>query len=178
MRGEKIPALICNMDRVNQIMSANPDSAVQRGLLEDYSGWFYIDAIKYRYAPNNNMTTGTPWVTELKLVRREWPIPGESAYPYTDDSKRQGELASGIDIITLDHSAGKVIESTDINKATNGESLSDVTTAGLATFMITLWDLIKKNISGVKLIQGRWWAVDDQEPPNREYGLPWVMWDD
>ena len=66
---------------------------------------------------------GTPWRTELKLVRREWPIPGESAFPYTSDDIRKSEIADGLDII-VDSSgeSGSVKESIKPNKASKLDS--------------------------------------------------------
>lgn len=177
LRGEKVPALICNMDVVNQAMTVHPETVLQRGLIPDMSGWFIIDGIRYVYNPYNDFTIGTHWRTELKLVRREWPIPGKSDFPFILDEIRQSEIADGLDVITVDHTSGTVIESFDATKINEtGQGYKDVTTSGLASFMVTLWDLIKKNIKGTTLIQGRWWAVDEEG--KRADGLPWIVWDD
>jgi hypothetical protein len=38
----------------------------------------------WRWAKNENLTGSTYWTTKLKLVRREWPIPGRMAIQATD----------------------------------------------------------------------------------------------
>ena len=145
MRGEKIPSLIVNHDKVNIAMSAHADDIIRQGLLEEFSGWFIIDGIKYIYAANSRTAQGTRWKTELKLVRREWPIPVESSYPYIEDDVRKSEVATGIEIVVDTHGeSGSVLQSIYDNTILSGDTskLKSVTTDGLTTFMKTLWGLL------------------------------------
>lgn len=148
MRGEKIPALIVDHDKLNQAMRVHIEHLIQRGLSEEFSGWFIVDGIKYIWKNSYGTGMGTPWRTELKLVRREWPIPGESAFPYTSDDIRKSEIADGLDII-VDNSgeSGSVKESIKPNKASKLDSQTggDVPTDGLASFMLTLWNELLSN---------------------------------
>ena len=48
-------------------------------IYEAESGWYIIDGIEWVYNANLPVNTGTLWRTNLKLTRREWPIPGSKS---------------------------------------------------------------------------------------------------
>lgn len=175
MRGEKIPAMIVNMSAINQIMQSpqNPSEIkLSNYLEEDMSGWFIIDGIRYIYEPNT-AESGSPWKTEVKCIRREWPISGESVCKI-EETEKKDEVA-----IVVDPSNGTEITSQQEEPATEqpeAESVSEepeddgnVTTAGLKSPLKMLWSQINKK---AKLIQGRWYAVD--ENGKKVQGHPYI----
>lgn len=88
MRGEKIPMMIVDYDRMqSSIRSGNFNATdVEYALYEMVSGWYIIDGIKWRWYPDPESNGTTFWRTEVRLTRREWPIPGRSlCVQNTDD---------------------------------------------------------------------------------------------
>ena len=77
MRGEKIPVIILDHDKVQSSARANnyASNILESTLYETASGWYIIDGLMYEWRCDNNDGTSN-WCTKLKLVRREWPIPG------------------------------------------------------------------------------------------------------
>lgn len=88
MRGEKIPAIIVDNDKMQSTaLTANfTGSAAQNALYEMASGWYIIDGIMWHWTSMENELAVSPWDTKLKLVRREWPIPGRAAVIGTDNN--------------------------------------------------------------------------------------------
>lgn len=88
MRGEKIPMMIVDYDRMqSSIRSGNFNANdVEYALYEMVSGWYIIDGIKWRWYPDPNTNGTTFWTTEVRLTRREWPIPGRSTCVQSNDS--------------------------------------------------------------------------------------------
>lgn len=79
MRGEKLPVIIMDHDKVQAAARSGnfTGSMVQNLLYEMACGWYVIDGIMWKWATNPNSNGTTLWTTKLKLVRREWPIPGK-----------------------------------------------------------------------------------------------------
>ena len=120
MRGEKIPTLFLDNNKLISMCSTNPeqwddvsnDQEQQAGdpvknprkLSEEeqharmlnactyttLSGWFIIKSIKWTFT-NTPKTAQSAWQTELELTRREWPIPG-----YMNVSATRGETQNNI----------------------------------------------------------------------------------
>lgn len=88
MRGEKIPVVIVDHDKLNSAVRAGnyTMSDVEYSMYEMASGWYIIDGIKWQWSPRGNSNGTTWWTTEVKLVRREWPIPGKSKSMTTGDT--------------------------------------------------------------------------------------------
>lgn len=95
VRGEKIPVLLADIDKMtsyvygnnyssyNQIGDASAGNLMDRETLsnilyEAESGWYIIDGIEWVYDPLSPNTMGTFWHTNVKLTRREWPIPNKT----------------------------------------------------------------------------------------------------
>ena len=95
VRGEKIPVLLADIDKAisllysnnysayNQIGDVSSGALVNRETLsniiyEAESGWYIIDGIEWVYDPRSPNTMGTFWRTNVKLTRREWPIPNKT----------------------------------------------------------------------------------------------------
>ena len=77
MRGEKIPVLILDHDKVQASARANnyASNILESTLYETASGWYIIDGLMYEWKSDDNSGPSN-WCTKLRLVRREWPIPG------------------------------------------------------------------------------------------------------
>lgn len=88
MRGEKIPVVIVDHDKLNSAVRAGnyTMSDVEYSMYEMASGWYIIDGIKWQWSPRGNSNGTTWWSTDVKLVRREWPIPGKSKSMTTGDT--------------------------------------------------------------------------------------------
>lgn len=88
MRGEKIPVMIVDNDKLNSSLRAGnyTMSDIEYSMYEMASGWYIIDGIKWNWTPKSNSNGTTFWSTEVKLVRREWPIPGKSKSLTTGDT--------------------------------------------------------------------------------------------
>lgn len=87
MRGEKIPMMIMDHDKLNSVVPAQafPGTRAQRVLYESGSGWFVIDSIMWKWDRNEAEHGNTRWTTSCKLVRREWPIPGRNGVVLKED---------------------------------------------------------------------------------------------
>ena len=89
MRGEKIPMMIMDHDKLNSIAPTQsfPGTRAQRMLYESGSGWFVIDSIMWKWDRNEAEHGNTRWTTCCKLVRREWPIPGRNGVVLKEDEE-------------------------------------------------------------------------------------------
>lgn len=89
LRGEKMPMILLDINRAMAIITNKlsdkeydgTDPMQGQELLNTYiyeaeSGWFIIDGIEWVYDPGVEEQTGTYWRTNVKLTRREWPVPG------------------------------------------------------------------------------------------------------
>lgn len=77
VRGEKIPMMLMDLNKVDSAYRSNTSKTVVQDLLyEAESGWFIIDGIEWIYDPSQD-NSGTYFRTKLNLTRREWPIPGK-----------------------------------------------------------------------------------------------------
>lgn len=176
MRGEKIPALMIELNDYQQALN-NPDDAenvkLEKFVNIDMSGWFIIDGIEWIFDPIN--TTGeSNWTTHVKLIRREWPISADSLIPKESE-------ASTTDVITIVPTGGTSIESKQGNsdvadtstntEATNNEPVN--MTDGLEPYMQVLWDSYLSKYQGVELVQGRWYAVN--ESGEKCAGYPYIL---
>lgn len=112
MRGEKLPCLIMDYDRVDAIARAGQftGSIAQNVLYEPACGWYIIDGIKWEWSKNNNLDGSTYWRTYVKLVRREWPIPGFNATVLGENEMAQN--------LTADASKTSSANSTNNNSPT------------------------------------------------------------
>ena len=81
MRGEKIPALIMDNDRLQASARMNEFNSnnIRNYLYEIACGWYIIDGLMWHFGKSPNKNGSTLWTTKLKLARREWPIPGRAA---------------------------------------------------------------------------------------------------
>lgn len=121
MRGEKLPVLIMDYDRVSAIARAGnfPVSIAENVLYETACGWYIIDGIKWEWAKNNSLEGSTYWRTKLKLVRREWPIPGRNAAVLESSEPAQQT------IFDINKSNSGNSTPNTVNKNTNTVSYSD-----------------------------------------------------
>ena len=82
LRGEKIPMILIDNNKALSILHEGVDAlqkSVTSCIYEAESGWFIIDGIEWLYNPELiDEGTGTCWRTNLKLTRREWPVPGHT----------------------------------------------------------------------------------------------------
>ena len=88
LRGEKIPMILMDINRAMSVITNKlpedydgSDPKQGQDILNTYiyeaeSGWFIIDGIEWVYDPGVEEQTGTYWRTNVKLTRREWPVPG------------------------------------------------------------------------------------------------------
>ena len=103
VRGEKIPVLLADIDKAHSLLYGNnADNFQQAGedgkmvtinretlsniIYEAESGWYIIDGIEWVYDGHTTNTMGTNWCTNLKLTRREWPIPNKTVINSADDN--------------------------------------------------------------------------------------------
>ena len=186
MRGEKIPAMIINTTQLNKAFNSSkkPDEVlISNYVEEDLSGWFIIDGLRYIYDPTE-AKHGSVWKTEIKCIRREWPISGKSVYKEPKD--KETEVVATIDPSTNNAVTDNTPEENVVDTSTNTESvpetssekpttLENVSTMGLEDYMDELWDAITSDAyiaRDAKLVQAKWWAVD--ENGQKTYGYPYI----
>ena len=97
MRGEKIPMMILDYDKVMGAARINnfTGAAVQSMLYEIACGWYIIDGLMWEWSPDNSETGQTLWRTKLKLTRREWPVSGNPPLFGTTDNETVQEVEIG-----------------------------------------------------------------------------------
>lgn len=182
-RGEKIPVVIFDNDRVSAAMRQGTLSGkgLQALMYENASGWYIIDGIEWEWTrhggPINAMTN---WKTKLKLVRREWPIPGETYTPGADIDKDQnfnipvnsaaGTVVNGVNTVTVaseeaadmqEESENGAMVSNDIEQKPEDTAISEVPLTGLKDYMKGIYEIIHQLCQDkVKLVSARRWAVD------------------
>lgn len=88
VRGEKLPVMLMDLNKAHAYLrSSQSKTQLTDILFEAESGWYIVDGIEWVFDPNNGSETGTSWRTNVKLVRREWPIPGKSHDLYSETSQ-------------------------------------------------------------------------------------------
>ena len=151
MRGEKIPVLILDHDKVQSSARANnyASNILESTLYETASGWYIIDGLMYEWKSNNNEGPSN-WCTKLKLVRREWPIPGRVSTATVDNktvtfqttvdaTENNAQLASSTgymlpDIVITPESQSSSVSGLDSNTqyASDGGLLDEVVISATA----------------------------------------------
>ena len=120
MRGEKIPVMILDNDKVQAAArSGNITGSMLNSMLyEMASGWYVIDGVMWCYGMNDSEGRVSKWSTKLKLVRREWPIPGRMALQTVTDNDQ---------VNNVELNAGNTSNS---GTSTLSDTLRDLATAG------------------------------------------------
>ena len=78
VRGEKMPIVLMDLNKAEQaIRTSQARTKIEECMYEAESGWYIIDGIEWVFDPDNDQGQGTNWRTNVKLVRREWPIPSK-----------------------------------------------------------------------------------------------------
>jgi hypothetical protein len=175
MRGEKIPCMIVDLDKANNLENLSDEKLVTSLIYETFSGWFIIDGIRYVFDVNNSDKYGTQWRTYVKLIRREWPISGKSICPdaNTDTSNStevtiENNVSSGSSVestvsedTTTDTDASSAETTTESSTTTEEDIPEDgVPTTGLKDELIKMYDQLKNVFPDLKLVRGRYYAVD------------------
>lgn len=105
VRGEKIPVLLADIDKMTSLLYGNNFSkydsigeddranvinkeTLSNIIFEAESGWYIIDGIEWVYDPRSPNTMGTFWRTNVKLTRREWPIPNKTLIQNTASTEK------------------------------------------------------------------------------------------
>lgn len=105
VRGEKIPVLLADIDKMTSLLYGNNFSkydsigeddkanvinkeTLSNIIFEAESGWYIIDGIEWVYDPRSPNTIGTFWRTNVKLTRREWPIPNKTLIQNTASNEK------------------------------------------------------------------------------------------
>lgn len=105
VRGEKIPVLLADIDKMTSLLYGNNFSqynsvgeddrsnvlnkeTLSTIIFEAESGWYIIDGIEWVYDPRSPNTIGTFWRTNVKLTRREWPIPNKTLIQTTSQNEK------------------------------------------------------------------------------------------
>lgn len=176
IRGEKVPMLL--IDRSSMAYIENEADTQNKELRKSEKeidatydttgcGWFIIDGISYVYNPfAQNVTSGAnSWTTKVKLTRREWPTPVPSENPANVSTN--AEKINAVQTLNRNIASGTVIDKTssttetNTSSTTNQKTSSEVTTEGLKSYIVDIYNSIK-NITNnnIQLISGKRWAVD------------------
>ena len=192
MRGEKIPMIIIDNDKVQSTARVNnyTSSTLQNALYEMVCGWYIIDGIMWKWSRQNQESSPTTlWSTHLKLVRREWPVPGKvSVLTKTDQNViEQTEVdvsntAAGLTSSNLNTEESTTDDNTavgtDATEALTVEtqdttSNSEVPLTGLKDEVKIVYQTLKSMCPNIKIVSARRWAVD--ENGKRIEGNAYVM---
>ena len=168
MRGEKIPVIIMDNDKMQSTarVSDNTGSQVQRVLYESASGWYIIDGLMWRWTKNDNLSGSTYWSTKLKLVRREWPIPGRMAIQATDGTT---EVPNTTTVDTSQPNTAPSPTSAETPAETPTDVPEDATDSGEEMPLTGLKEGVKQLFKdlqnacdgNIRLVSARRWAVDE-----------------
>lgn len=174
MRGEKIPAMILDNDKLNSSIryGESPSTAISQMLYEEASGWFIIDALMWKWERDDEKQGSTYWTTKLKLTRREWPIPGRQAVNVTgtDDIVNQAtvnttsSVADNTPASQNTEEQKKPVEGTSAEEPLNNAQTTpdqQVPTEGLRDFVLNVWNTVKTVVPSARLVSGKRWAVDE-----------------
>lgn len=193
MRGEKIPMMIMDHDKLNSIAPTQsfPGTRAQRMLYESGSGWFVIDSIMWKWDRNEAEHGNTRWTTCCKLVRREWPIPGRNGVVLKEDEEilnettvdtagQNPENTTGgegntptADTENPEEQGANESASTPVNVAQDDATQDEVPLTGLKDGLKQIYRVLKQECPGIKLVSARRWAVD--EKGNRVDGNAFVQ---
>lgn len=67
-----------DLNRAEQaIRTGQTRTKIEECMYEAESGWYIIDGIEWVFDIDNDQGQGTNWRTNVKLVRREWPVPSK-----------------------------------------------------------------------------------------------------
>lgn len=67
-----------DLNRAEQaIRTGQARTKIEECMYEAESGWYIIDGIEWVFDTENDQGQGTNWRTNVKLVRREWPVPSK-----------------------------------------------------------------------------------------------------
>lgn len=167
LRGEKIPVMIMDNDKVQAYMRAggNKTSGELEALIyESASGWYIIDALMWEWQKNTTTNAGTPlWRTKLKLTRREWPIPGYcGSLTKTNDTIVYKFTANDgtVRTATLEGSGSAATETVQVSETDN--TGGEVPLTGLKEQIKEVYRQLKQASPGAKLVAARRWAVDQE----------------
>lgn len=186
MRGEKLPAMIVDNDKANQADDLSEENIVKNLIYENLSGWFIIDSIRWVFSVDQPATYGTNWRTYVRLIRREWPISGQSICP-TASSEDQNAVT-----VVTDTSTGSSVESTEtptdpstgtdtstgIEEVGENETISLVTqvpVTGLLPHLQQAWEIIFTTIPGCSLVRARWYAQDKDGNEDLLFKTPHIL---
>ena len=168
MRGEKIPVIIMDNDKMQSTarVSDNTGSQVQRVLYESASGWYIIDGLMWRWTKNDNLSGSTYWSTKLKLVRREWPIPGRMAIQATDGTT---EVPNTTTVNPSQPNTASSPTSAETPAETSTNVTEDATDSGEEMPLTGLKEGVKQLFKdlqtacdgNIRLVSARRWAVDE-----------------
>lgn len=172
MRGEKIPVLIMDNDRLQasaRIGNANANS-LQYFLYELACGWYIIDGIIWEWSKDDHSQGTTLWKTKMKLVRREWPIPGK-VYDGMDTVATEIVANNNEETTNNNYSATQATDSPNESSSTStsdeavivedGDNVGgDVPLTGLSSKLKEIYMLIA-DVAKVKLVSAKRWAVDE-----------------
>ena len=128
----------------------------------------------WRWAKNENLTGSTYWSTKLKLVRREWPIPGRMAIQATDGTTEVPNTTT-VDTSQPNTTPSPTSAETPTETPTNvpEEELGDVPEetidsggemplTGLKEELKQLFEDLQNACDGnIRLVSARRWAVDE-----------------
>ena len=186
MRGEKIPTLFLDNNKLTSLLSTNPvtfDPSTGKEIRVDentlharflntctyttLSGWFIIKSIKWVFTSTPKRAESA-WSTELELTRREWPIPGyqnvknslaeqQNNIP-TNESTNPNPNAPTGDNVTANKEEEEISQD---NKVAEEDNVGDVPLTGLKDFMKDIYRAIDESSAHkIKLVGARRYAVD------------------
>ena len=182
MRGEKIPMLIIDNDKLfalknTMAQEANNDTfSLTNVIYEMASGWYVIDGLMWKWERDETLKGSTYWKTLLKLVRREWPIAGRSAVSMldtdnqvaattsVDTANQENQYSSQNEENTNDAEQTEPIEGSDATAPIDDAEQSsgtDMPPTGPSSAALNVYNTIKSEIPDVRLVSGRRWAVDE-----------------
>lgn len=105
VRGEKMPIVLMDLNRAEQaIRTGQARTKIEECMYEAESGWYIIDGIEWVFDIDNDQGQGTNWRTNVKLVRREWPVPSK----IKDKSGKTIDKKTANTIVLVDIGNGKL----------------------------------------------------------------------
>jgi predicted phosphohydrolase len=135
---------------------------------------YIIDGLMWRWVKNENLSGSTYWSTKLKLVRREWPIPGRMAIQATDgttevpntttvDTSQPNTTPSPTSAETPEETPTNVPEEElgDVPEEAT-DSGGEMPLTGLKEELKQLFEDLQNACDGnIRLVSARRWAVDE-----------------
>ena len=165
MRGEKIPVLILDNDKVNSTARIDnyTGSEVESLIYEPASGWYIIDGLMWYWSQNPDGKGSTYWRTKLHLVRREWPVAG-SMHTTTNENtltfNHNVDVSSNSSNTTGNNTAGTTATSSLTISSDDITSTDGVPLTGLKQSLKDIYWGIKAICPNIKLVSARRWAVN------------------